>query len=86
MQPFSKRPTTTFPLFPVLLLFAMLLISGCGESEKVDEPIQSNADIVCAPDNGGITLPEEVLKASKDLKARRTFPVHSAKFDLGGHP
>jgi len=31
------------------------------------------------------TLPEEVLKASKDLKARRTFPVHSSKFDLGGH-
>ena len=31
------------------------------------------------------TMPEEVLQASKDLGARRTFPVHSAKFDLGGH-
>lgn len=32
------------------------------------------------------TLPEEVLQASIDLHARRTFPVHSGKFDLGGHP
>ena len=31
------------------------------------------------------TLPEEVLQAGKDLKASRIFPVHSAKFDLGGH-
>jgi L-ascorbate metabolism protein UlaG (beta-lactamase superfamily) len=32
------------------------------------------------------TLPKDVLQASKDLKARRTFPVHSSKFNLGGHP
>lgn len=32
------------------------------------------------------TLPEEVLKASQDLNARRLFPVHSAKFKLGQHP
>ena len=32
------------------------------------------------------TLPDEVLKASQDLKARRLFPVHSAKFKLGQHP
>jgi L-ascorbate metabolism protein UlaG (beta-lactamase superfamily) len=32
------------------------------------------------------TLPEEVLKASLDLNARRLFPVHSAKFKLGQHP
>ncbi|WP_299820152.1 MBL fold metallo-hydrolase [uncultured Pontibacter sp.] len=32
------------------------------------------------------TLPDEVLKASKVLKAKRTFPVHSSKFNLGGHP
>ena len=31
------------------------------------------------------TLPDEVLKAGKDLNAKRIFPVHSAKFNLGGH-
>lgn len=31
------------------------------------------------------TMPEEFLQVSKDLKAKRTFPVHSGKFDLGGH-
>lgn len=32
------------------------------------------------------TLPAEVLQAGKELKAQRIFPVHAAKFDLGGHP
>lgn len=31
-------------------------------------------------------LPEEVLKATKDLKAKRLFPVHSSKFKLAFHP
>lgn len=31
-------------------------------------------------------LPEEVLKATKDLKAKRLFPVHSSKFVLAFHP
>lgn len=31
-------------------------------------------------------LPEEVLKAAQDLKAKRLFPVHSSKFRLGMHP
>lgn len=31
------------------------------------------------------TLPDEVLKAGRDLKAKRIFPVHSGKFNLGGH-
>lgn len=31
-------------------------------------------------------LPEDVLKAFKDLNAIRIFPVHSAKFALGNHP
>jgi L-ascorbate metabolism protein UlaG (beta-lactamase superfamily) len=31
------------------------------------------------------TLPEEVLLAAKDLKARRLFPVHSSKFILANH-
>ncbi len=31
------------------------------------------------------TLPDEVLKAAKDLKAKRLFPVHSSKFALGNH-
>jgi L-ascorbate metabolism protein UlaG (beta-lactamase superfamily) len=32
------------------------------------------------------TLPEEVLKAARDLKAKRLFPVHSSKFVLANHP
>ena len=31
-------------------------------------------------------LPEEVLKATLDLKAKRLFPVHSSKFKLAFHP
>jgi L-ascorbate metabolism protein UlaG (beta-lactamase superfamily) len=29
--------------------------------------------------------PEDVIKAMKDLKAKRVFPVHSAKFSLALH-
>lgn len=32
------------------------------------------------------TMPEEVLQASRDLNAKRMFPVHSGKFALGSHP
>lgn len=32
------------------------------------------------------TLPEEVLKAAQDLKAKRVFPVHSSKFVMANHP
>jgi L-ascorbate metabolism protein UlaG (beta-lactamase superfamily) len=31
-------------------------------------------------------MPDEVLKAAKELNAKRVFPVHSAKFALGNHP
>jgi L-ascorbate metabolism protein UlaG (beta-lactamase superfamily) len=31
-------------------------------------------------------LPNEVLKAAQDLKARRLFPVHSSKFVIARHP
>lgn len=31
-------------------------------------------------------LPEEVLAATQDLKAKRVLPVHSSKFKLGFHP
>lgn len=31
-------------------------------------------------------LPEEGLKAAKELKAKRLFPVHSSKFKLANHP
>ncbi len=31
-------------------------------------------------------LPEEGLKAAKDLHAKRLFPVHSSKFKLANHP
>ena len=30
-------------------------------------------------------MPEEVLQAAKDLKAKRLFPVHSGKFKLANH-
>jgi L-ascorbate metabolism protein UlaG (beta-lactamase superfamily) len=30
-------------------------------------------------------LPEDVLKAAQDLKAKRIFPVHSSKFALAAH-
>jgi L-ascorbate metabolism protein UlaG (beta-lactamase superfamily) len=30
-------------------------------------------------------LPDEVLKAAQDLKAKRILPVHSAKFALASH-
>ena len=32
------------------------------------------------------TLPDEVLKAAQDLKAKRLFPVHSSKFVMANHP
>lgn len=32
------------------------------------------------------TLPDEVLKAAKDLKAKQLLPVHSSKFVLAHHP
>lgn len=31
-------------------------------------------------------LPNESLKAAKDLKTKRLFPVHSSKFKLANHP
>jgi L-ascorbate metabolism protein UlaG (beta-lactamase superfamily) len=31
-------------------------------------------------------MPDEVLGAAKDLKAKRLFPVHSSKFAMGNHP
>jgi L-ascorbate metabolism protein UlaG (beta-lactamase superfamily) len=31
-------------------------------------------------------LPDDVIKASKDLNAERVLPVHSSKFVLGNHP
>jgi L-ascorbate metabolism protein UlaG (beta-lactamase superfamily) len=31
-------------------------------------------------------LPEEVVQAAQDLRARRLFPVHSGKFVLANHP
>lgn len=32
------------------------------------------------------SLPEQVINAAKDLKAKRVFPVHSSKFSLSSHP
>jgi len=30
-------------------------------------------------------MPNEVLQAAKDLKAKRLFPVHNSKFALANH-
>ena len=30
-------------------------------------------------------MPEEVLQAAKDLRAKRLFPVHNSKFALANH-
>ena len=54
----SKRPDDSFRLLPVLSLLAVLWMAGCGESKTADDLNQQNAEIVCAPDNGGITLPD----------------------------
>ncbi len=31
-------------------------------------------------------LPEDVIIATQDLKAKRLFPVHSSKFVMANHP
>src|SRR5699024_2242120 len=43
-----------FHLFLALSFFAVLPMAGCAQQENTD----SKAKIVCAPDNGGITLPD----------------------------
>lgn len=60
---FSSNPSEmqTLRLFPMLSLLAVLLIAGCRDQATEGEPTQkeqSTAKIVCAPGNGGITLPE----------------------------
>lgn len=57
LPPSSKSPADSFRLLPVLSLLAILLFAGCSGSETESEP-QSNTKIECAPDNGGITLPD----------------------------
>ena len=44
-----------------LFLFMPLVVAACSDPGAVDDPADSStatAEIVCAPDNGGITLPE----------------------------
>lgn len=51
----------SFRQFHVLFLLALLLITGCGDPGAGGESANADAgtaEIVCAPDNGGITLPE----------------------------
>ena len=56
-------PSVAYALRTIQLLpfLAVLLFAGCGDQAAVDDPTSasdSNAEIVCAPDNGGITLPD----------------------------
>jgi glucose/arabinose dehydrogenase len=62
---FSFRPTEiytmsakSFPLFSVFLILSVFLIAGCGNSANNGEQTQAATEIVCDPDNGGITLPD----------------------------
>jgi hypothetical protein len=41
-------------LFTVLVLSAIILITGCNGSEQKN----ATAGVICEPDNGGITLPD----------------------------
>jgi glucose/arabinose dehydrogenase len=47
-----------FQWLPFLLLFAALLITGCGGPVADSEPTHAEAKVACASDNGGITLPD----------------------------
>jgi len=51
---FHKTPL----LLTTLLMFTVFLIAGCGNSANDGEQSQAATDIVCDPDNGGITLPD----------------------------
>ena len=48
----------TFQLLPVLFLFAAVLLAGCGDPVADSERSQANSEFNCAPNNGGITLPD----------------------------
>lgn len=45
-------------LFVILSVLTVLLIVGCSEPTPENESIEANPEIVCAPGNGGITLPD----------------------------
>ncbi|WP_310685843.1 PQQ-dependent sugar dehydrogenase [Aliifodinibius sp. S!AR15-10] len=55
---FSDSPTGSAYLFPILSILTLLLFTGCGGSSSQNETIEANPEIVCASDNGGITLPD----------------------------
>lgn len=55
---FSGSLTKATRLLPILSVFAILLIVGCSEPAAENESIEANPKIVCASDNGGITLPD----------------------------
>ncbi|GAA5520273.1 PQQ-dependent sugar dehydrogenase [Aliifodinibius salicampi] len=55
----SNYLTETIQQFSVLFLLVVLFIAGCSESAADKESsIETNPEIVCAADNGGITLPD----------------------------
>lgn len=62
LQPVGKEVSVIFSkaaLFStVFSLLAVLLIAGCGGTSDENNQTLSNADIVCDPDDGGITLPD----------------------------
>ena len=48
----------TSHLVPALFLSMALLFAGCGDPAADSERSQANSGFNCAPDNGGITLPD----------------------------
>lgn len=54
-------------IIPVLSLLAVFLIAGCNSPEPENEQGQTSAEIVCAPDNGGITLPDGFCETVQKL-------------------
>lgn len=47
-----------FQLLPALFLFTAVLVAGCDDPTADSERSQANSEFNCAPDNGGITLPD----------------------------
>ena len=69
-----KNKIHRFCLLPVLYLLILLLMAGCNGSDKASP----SENIICDPDNGGITLPEGFC-ATLVIDSLGLRPDHSAR-------